>query len=131
MPAGLRPGCARRPMRGDPRGRTLASMSKHIAAVVGLIVVGACGPRITYLAVRDDATAPGHAAAGSTVIALSNGRYLTLAPDSRGSASSAARWRFRPELSYRPANAVDAGPFVHLDFYVMRPGSEAEAEALS
>src|SRR5262245_25063081 len=80
MPAGLCSGCARRPMRGDPRGRTLSSMSNHIGLVAVLVLLGACGPRVTYLAVRDDATVPGDAAAESTVIALSNGRYLTLAP---------------------------------------------------
>jgi DNA-binding beta-propeller fold protein YncE len=122
-------------MRAAVDERTLAVMSIRL----GLLILGAAlavgcgarGPAAVYFEVRDDTALPA-GAPDATVIALTNGHYLTLVPGNAGPSRAQMRWRFRPELSYRPASpALLTGPFVHLDVYFVRPGDAAEAEALA
>src|SRR5439155_21784595 len=77
-------------------------MSRHIGLLAGLVLM-ACGSQgTTFLTVRDDVVLrAGEFSSSATVIALSNGDYLTRVADAKR--SSGARWRHRPELSYRPA----------------------------
>jgi hypothetical protein len=42
-----------------------------------------------------------------------------------------AGWHYHPDLSYRPAEATRPGPFAHVDFFLLKPGTETEAESLA
>jgi DNA-binding beta-propeller fold protein YncE len=103
------------------------TMSRKLA--VFLVALGGCASAPTYLVARDDTALPAPSAAcPGEVIALTNHHYLTLA----ASCPSGARWRYRPDLSYHPANASPAaGPFVKVDFFVLRAGTQGEAESLA